>query len=305
MLKNVLPARYCHSLDFLNLDKLYEIRLRVNSPTTINYGGRFFLGENGLAETEQEAIISNERELNDIVFKACECSVYAHNEELKQGFITLNNGARIGICGEIVSDNNVVKTIKNFTSLNIRIPHIVKNCSLNALPFLHNENGVFNILIISPPASGKTTFLRDFASQISDKFIARNVLVVDERNEITACNGAKPTLYVGKFTDIFSGCTKQFGITNGIRTMSPEVVLLDEIAEKCDIEALLNVVGAGVKFVASTHSKDLEDLKNKPLFKEFLKLKVIERFVVLSNRKGAGTLEYIFAQDFTCLYCGG
>ncbi len=303
MLKNILPMRFNRSLDFLKVDKLSEIRLRVGQPTVLNYGGRYYLGENGLADNEQNSLKVASQELNDIIFRACECSVYAHNEELRQGYITLNNGVRIGICGEVVIENNEVKTIKNFSSVNIRIPHEIKNCSLNALPFLYDESGVYNTLVIAPPGAGKTTFIRDLTANLSDKFIAKNILVVDERNELGAVLNGKAGLYLGKFADVFSGANKQFGIINGIRTMTPEVIVLDELITAQDFEAIRYTMGCGVKVIATTHSKDLFDLAHKPFFKDLLKENAFERFVVLSNRRGAGTLEGVWDKNNTCLYC--
>ncbi len=303
MLKNILPVRFNRSLDFLRLDKLSEIRLRAGQPTVLNYGGRYYLGENGLADSEKEALCITSQELNDVIFRACECSVYAHNEELKQGFITLSNGVRIGICGEVVTEHNEVKTIKNFSSLNLRFPHEVKNCCLNVLKYLYNEKGVFNTLIVAPPGAGKTTFVRDLAVNFSDKFIAKNVLVVDERNELGAVIDGKAGLYLGKFTDIISGSDKQFGIINGIRTMTPDVIILDELITSSDFEAIKYVVGCGVNVVATTHSKDIFDLQNKVFFHDLLKNNVFERFVVLSNRRGVGTIEAVYDRNHTCLYC--
>ena len=305
MLKRILSEKILHSLDFLDVSKLVEIRIRTGYPIVIEYGGRFYLGENGIADNKNDALILNEREVGDIVFKACECSIYAHNEELKQGFITLSNGVRIGLCGEIVWDKNEIKTIKNFSSINIRFPHIVENCSLKILPYLYDEQGIYNTLVIAPPACGKTTMIRDIARQMSDKFIARNVLIVDERNEICAVNSGRQTLYAGSFVDIFSRASKGFAIVNGIRVMSPDLIILDEIASKEDIEALLNVVGAGVKFITTTHSQNLDDLSNKIIFSELLKMKVIDRFVVLSNKNGIGTIEGVWGNDKMCLFCGG
>ena len=266
MLKDVLPARFLRALDFLQMDKLNEIRLRVSFPTIVYYGGRYFLGENGLADSSKDALCTTAQELNDIVYRACECSVYAHNEELKQGYITISGGIRIGICGEVVVDNGTIKTIKNFSSLNIRIPREIKDCSLAVLPFLHNENGVLNTLVLAPPGAGKTTFIRDLAMQLSNKFISRNLLVVDERNEIAAVTNGKTGLNVGQYTDVYSGANKQYGIINGIRTMTPDVIILDELITAADLQAINYVAGCGVRFVATSHSSDIYDLQKKPLF---------------------------------------
>ena len=304
MLKDILPARFLRALDFLQMDKLNEIRLRVSFPTIVYYGGRYFLGENGLADSNKDSLCATAQELNDIVYRACECSVYAHNEELKQGYITIEGGIRIGICGEVVVDNGIIKTIKNFSSLNIRIPREIKDCSLTALPFLHNENGVLNTLVLAPPGAGKTTFIRDLAAQLSNKFISRNLLVVDERNEIASVINGKPGLNVGKYTDVYSGADKQFGIINGIRTMTPDAIILDELITSADLQAINYIIGCGVKVVATSHSRDIYDLQKKPLFKEVLKDNLFDRFVVLSNRKCKGTLEGVWDKNYTCLYYG-
>ena len=262
MLKDVLPARFLRALDFLQMDKLNEIRLRVSFPTIVYYGGRYFLGENGLADSSKDALCATAQELNDIVYRACECSVYAHNEELKQGYITIAGGVRIGICGEVVVDNGTIKTV------------------------------------------GKTTFIRDLAMQLSNKFISRNLLVVDERNEIAAVINGKPSLNIGQYADVYSGANKQYGIINGIRTMTPDVIILDELITAADLQAINYVAGCGVRFVATSHSSDIYDLQKKPLFREVLKDNLFDRFVVLSNRKGKGTLEGVWDKNYTCLYYG-
>ncbi|MBQ8761978.1 MAG: stage III sporulation protein AA, partial [Clostridia bacterium] len=224
---------------------------------------------------------------------------------IKNGYITLKNGARIGLCGELVIENNIVKTIKNFSSLNIRIPHQVKNCSLDALMFLYDDKSVLNTLIVSPPGGGKTTFIRDLCYQFSTKFLATNILVLDERGEIGCCLDGVPQMDLGGNVDILTNCSKSFGLECGIRTMNPEVIFLDEIANEIDAYSLNYAVGSGVKIVATAHSNNLESLYKKPYLKHLFNEKVFDRIVILSSRNGAGTLEYIYNENKNCLYCAG
>ncbi len=300
----VLPERIVRAMQNLDKNKITEIRLRVNAPIVIEYNSRYFLSSVGLSSEIADAIKPTAKELLDIVFKACEASIYAYNDEIRQGFITLKNGVRIGICGEVVMDKNEVKTIKNFSSLNIRIPHLVKNCSLNILSLLYSSEGVLNTLILSPPGCGKTTFIRDLCTHFSDKNIASSIVVVDERREICASTNGENSLYCGNFVDVYSGGIKEVCITSAIRTMSPELIVLDEISTTCDAQSLLLLVGAGVNFLATTHCKNLDELYAKPIFIKLLEYGVFERFVVLSSNNGVGTIDYVFDKNKKCLFYG-
>jgi len=304
MLIQILPTRLKSAIEKLDINKITELRLRVGQACVIYYGNRFYLGSSGIVESKEQALITTLQELQDIVFSACEFSVYAHNDELKQGFVTLKNGIRLGICGEIVADKNTVKTIKNFSSLNIRIPHSIENCSLNILPYLYDDNNVYNTLIISPPGAGKTTMLRDLALQFSKKNIVDNILIVDERNEIASMNGGISQLNVGSNVDVYSSCSKQFGLINGIRTMSPQIIFLDELATSQDLDALDYAIGSGVGIMATVHSMNIYTLQQKPLFQNLLKAGVFDRFIVLSTRNGIGTIEGVFDKNNVCLFLG-
>ena len=305
MIYDILPDRISRAMQNLDKNKITEIRLRVSQPIVLEYGGRFYLADNGLSNDISDAMRPTFKEIYDIVFKACESSIYAYNDDIKQGFVTLQNGVRIGICGDVVMDNGQVKTIKNFSSLNIRIPHLVKNCSLNILQYLYdNSSVVYNTLLLSPPGAGKTTFIRDLCTHFSDKHIAKNILIIDERREISASLNGQHSLYCGNYVDVYSGGNKEQCITNAIRTMSPELIVLDEISTRSDATALLSLVGAGVKFLATTHCLNLEELWAKPILKEVLDTAVIERFVVLSSRQGPGTIEYVFDKNKSCLFFG-
>lgn len=299
MLKNILPTNIFQILSqAVKFSKLYEIRLRINQPICINYCNQFyFLSLEGLTNLEENALICNKSLIDSVILKASNFSLYSINEDIKRGYITLKNGIRIGVVGEVVSENEIIKTIKDFNALNIRIPHEVKNCSLNVLNYLIENGQVMNTLIVSSPCGGKTTFIRDICYQISNKNYPINILLLDERNEISATNKGVPTMNVGKFTDILLFSNKKMGFENGIRSMSPNLIVTDEIANKEDCESLIFACNCGVNLLATTHAKNIEELKEKNAFNEILRKKIFKRFVILSQKNGAGTIEGVFDEN--------
>ncbi len=301
MFEQFLPTRIHKALNGLNKKGLQEIRIRVKQPVIVRFGTNFYLGENGITDKKEYALMCSYDEMQDIIFKACECSVYAYNEQLKQLFITLKDGQRIGVCGETVFEDGHIKTIKNFSSINIRLLHQVPNCSSKALPFLFDENGVKNTLIVAPPGAGKTTFLRDVCYQLSSKHIVSNLLILDERGEIAQKFDDETIFNVGENTDVLSYSTKEFGILNGIRVFTPTAIAMDELASPLDVSALDYAIGSGVKIIATAHAQNLKELFRKPHFKRLLEDKVFDRFVVLSNKNGVGTLEGVFDDKQTNL----
>ena len=304
MLDSVLPSIIAFALNKVDLKRIQELRLRVNCGVVVNVGKPYYLSQNGLTSNCEEAINCTQKDLADIVFNATEHSLFAHNDELKEGFITLNNGARLGIAGEVVVENGQIKTIKNFSSINFRFAKDVKNCSLNALPYLCEDARILNTLIVSPPGCGKTTFIRDLSFQLSKRKIEENILIIDERNEICASQNGVPMLNVGEGVDFYTNSTKQFGIINGIRTMAPNVIILDEISTKNDLSALEFAFFSGVKVVATTHASSYEELMKKSLFKNLNTTECFERFVVLSKENGVGTINSIYNNAGICLFCG-
>lgn len=299
MLENILPTNIFEILSkTLKFAKLYELRLRVNQPICVNYANNFyFLSLEGLTNLEENAIICSKNLIDSVVLKASNFSLYTINEDIKRGYITLNNGIRIGLVGEVVSENDIVKTIKDFNALNIRIPHEVKNCSLNVINYLIENGQVLNTLIVSSPCGGKTTFIRDLCYQISSRNFPLNILLLDERNEISATNKGFSTMNVGKFTDVLLYSTKKMGFENGIRSMSPNIIVTDEIANKEDCDGLLYASNCGINLIATTHAKDISDLKEKNIFNEIIRKKIFKRFVVLSRKNGAGTIEGVFDEN--------
>lgn len=299
MLENIFPSNIYEALSkTVKYKYLYEIRFRLNKPITVNYGNKFYyLGLEGLTNLEENAIIVTKSLIENIVLKASNFSLYSINEDVKKGYITLKNGIRIGLVGEVVIENGIIKTIKEFNALNFRISHEVKNCSLNIFNHLIENGQVLNTLIISSPCAGKTTFIRDLCYQISSRKYALNLLLLDERNEISASFKGEATMDIGKFTDIIVYGNKKIGFENGIRSMSPNVIITDEIANKEDCDALIYASNCGINLISTTHAGNLDDLKDKNIFNEILRKKIFKRFIVLSKRNGPGTIEGLFDEN--------
>ena len=303
MLKGVFSNELNAYFENLNFNYINEIRLRANKPIVVNIMGRNkFLCGCGLTENVEDALICNLSEITNIIRNASDNSLYAVNDQIKKGFLTIKGGIRIGICGEVVENENNVQTIKNINSINIRIPHKVKNCSLNAYLHIVNNNKIRNTLVVSPPGAGKTTFIRDLVEQISLKQPNFNLLIVDERCEISATVDGMQLLNLGPSCDVYTNCSKEFAFENGIRSMKPDVIITDEINLDNDLKAIKTAVTSGVKVIATIHANDLFDLKQKVNFESVLKNKIFDRFVVLSSKNGPGTLDGIFNENMVCVY---
>ena len=304
MLFEILPESVKNGINKLDGKNLCEIRLREGKPAVVCASGKnFFLGESGVVFDDSKAIIVSKEDIEKFIFRASENSIYAVNNQIQQGFLTIAGGVRIGLCGSIVIENGKIITINNFSSVNIRIPHEIKNCSLPVIKFLLDEKGFKNTLIISPPGAGKTTFLRDIALQISNLNLAYNLLVLDERGEIASCVNGKNLLNVGRFTDVLSGAEKRFGFDVGVRALKPDIIFTDELSGDNDTQAVLDASNCGIKLVATVHAKDVTQLKKKQSFEKLIEEKVFERYIVLSSANGPGTIDAVFDEKFTCLFC--
>lgn len=297
MLDKILPDNFLKILnEKVNMRAVNEIRLRADRPVVVNVSGKtFFLCENGVTSNLKSALYASKIIIEDVIFRASECSIYSVNEQIKKGFIVTDEAVRIGIGGNLIEENGHIKTMTNFSSCNIRVPHIVKNCSLNAFPYIVSEKGVENTLVISPPACGKTTFLRDFVSQLSERNLPYNVLLLDERGELDQGINSN-------FTDRIAFSTKKVGFENGIRSLAPDIIVTDEIGQAEDVEAIRYASSCGVKILASTHADNMETFCKKPLFADLIKEKIFKRFVLLSKRNGPGTFEGVYNENLGRIY---
>ncbi|OPF51587.1 stage III sporulation protein AA [Clostridium baratii] len=287
---NIFPPKIISMLSRYKDDGIQEIRLKINKPIIIY--------------TNKKEIVLyyniTKEDIKYILQRISNYSIYAYEEEIKQGFITLKGGHRIGIAGECVMENNKVKTIKNIASINIRICKEILGCSKKILKYIMENDVVKNTLIISPPKCGKTTILRDVARVIStgDKSLnlsGKKVTIIDERSEIGASYLGVPQMDLGIRTDVLDNCLKTEGMLMAIRSLSPEVLICDEIGTSEDIKALNTAFNSGVNVVVTVHGSNLEDIKARNVFNELFGLGIIERVIVLSSRHGVGTVENIYS----------
>lgn len=298
MLRALFPPEICKLINSrFNMSGVYEIRVRIDKPIYINYYGEYIAlkGEFG------EVYYSDKKLVEYIIASATDSSIYRFNNQIKEGFITTETGIRIGLAGEVVKENYEVKTIKNLSGLVIRIPHEIKGCSREIMPFIVSSNNINNTLIISPPGCGKTTILRDICHQLSLEPRLYNILVADERFEIASVDRGIPRMDVGLTSDVISGGDKDFSFSVGIRSLKPDVIVTDEIGSKSDAVAIKQASLSGVKVIATAHAETIRDLKNKVNIWDLVKNKIFERIVILSSRKGIGTIEDILDSEFVSL----
>ncbi|SKA76834.1 stage III sporulation protein AA [Clostridium sp. USBA 49] len=286
----ILPIHIRETIKNLkNLDYIQEIRLKVNKPLIIQIGND---------EIITPTIVSSQ-DLKLILQYISNYSIYAYEEEIKQGYITIKGGHRIGICGSCVIENNTIKTIKSIGSLNIRICKEIIGCSDKLIPFILKDKRVLNTIIISPPRCGKTTLLRDITRNLSEgmkdiNLEGKKISVIDERSEICGCYNGVPQMNVGIHTDVFDNCPKADGIMMAIRSMSPEIIVCDEIGTYKDMESILMALNSGVNLITSIHGFGIEDLYNRIVYKDIIENNVFNIAIVLSSRNGVGTIEYIY-----------
>ncbi len=276
-----LPESIRNAINNLNYNLLFELRLRKENPVQVNYDGIYsYLSSYGIVENSEFAITVTEEDILNIIYNVGDFSIYSVDEEIKQGYITTKNGVRIGIAGEVIQENGKIISIKNYSSLCIRIPHRFDNCSKKIFDIYKNEK--LNILIVSSPGYGKTTLLRDIARQLSMN-TKLNILICDERGELSFEN-------LGDKVDVIKFCDKAKALEIGLRALRPDVVLCDEILNN-ELYAVNKVVCSGVNMIASAHFKDFSCI-----CKEYLEF--FDIFVVLDNQK-IGQIKSICRKDGT------
>lgn len=273
-----------------------EIRIRVGSQIIVK-------------TNKKDDIIINyfvtREDILEIMQVICNNSIYSYQNEIANGYITINGGHRVGITGDVVLENNKVINIKYISSLNFRIARQILDCSNNILKYVINleENTVFHTLIVSPPGAGKTTILKDLVRKISDGipeigFKGIDVSLIDERGEISAMYNGVPQNKIGIRTDVLENVSKPIGIKMAVRSMAPKVIVADEIGNYNDIEAINYAVCSGVKGIFTAHSLSYETMMLNKELNKLINMKIIERIIFLDSKtKGKIKNVYLLAED--------
>lgn len=287
-----IPIRKCMSaLNYQDRKNVQEIRLRINRPVAVSMFDiiRYISSDGKLTTTPLNSIIATKEDIEFTFKNVCQYSLHSFQKELSQGYITINGGNRIGLCGTAVIKNNEIETIKDISGINIRIAREIIGCS-EGIYSCYFKDAIQNSLIIGPPSSGKTTVLRDLCRLLGEK---NRVSVIDERNEISATVGGVPQNNIGISTDIFSGYGKAQGIMTALRVMSPQILVCDEIGNDDDAQALLNVSNCGVKIIATAHAGSIEEVMERKSLVQLFNIKAFELIIHLGSGKNLGQVIYI------------
>lgn len=283
---------------------LEEIRLRRGRPLQIRWatGDGWVTAAGALADELSRAYIVTEKDLSQAIQALTRSSLYALEEELRSGYITISGGHRVGLVGEAVVRRGDIQTLKNFAGLNLRLAQSIPGCARNLIPYLLAQGRPLHTLILSPPRCGKTTLLRDiirlFSTGVPElQFSGVNVGVVDERSEIAGCWLGVPQADVGPRTDVLDRCPKAAGMLMLLRSMGPEVIATDEIGRPKELEALQDILNAGVTILASVHAGSLEELKQRPGWGQLLEQGMWQRLITLGRTLGPGTIEVLYTGE--------
>lgn len=277
----------------IDFEKVQEIRLRIGKPLIMIYDNK----ERTLPAGQKEKHIVAKEEVQETLEYVSHYSLYAYEHEVKQGFITIEGGHRVGVMGKAILEGEKVKNLQYISSVNIRMSHEIQGCADKILPYITENKKMCHTLVISPPRCGKTTLIRDLIRQISDgnKYMQGcTVGVVDERSEIAGCYLGVAQNNLGIRTDVLDCCPKAEGMIMLIRSMSPQVIAVDEIGSPEEIHAIEYAMQCGCRMLASVHGMSMDEAAAKPILGKLIKERRFERYILLGNEKRPGEVRAVY-----------
>ncbi len=269
--------------------EIQEIRLRVQKPMQVIRGtAAFTVLQDGSLHPDMQAGIPVTRQALDTCFQnICSHSLHSWQTAIRQGFLTIAGGCRAGICGTAVLQNGILDTVRTVSSINLRIASERIGCAEALCRILQNDLRTGGLLIAGPPASGKTTVLRDIARILGD---TQKICILDARGEIAAVQNGIPQFSVGMQTDVFDGYPKAEGMEIAVRVMSPAIVICDEIGSEDEANILLESMHTGVQFIASAHAGSLSELQQRPQIRRLIQAGVFRTGVLLGSGAACGKM---------------
>ena len=285
-----LPEKARRMLTFKNIGDAEEIRLRKGLPLVVVFSDKSYFLSNDATFTDNinNAVIISGDDINEALELIVKSSLYTAENSLKQGFVTVEGGNRIGISGSAVVSNSKITSIRNISGLNYRIAKEIFGSSDKIIDKIYHNNTIQNTLIISPPCCGKTTILRDIARNLSNKGL--KVSIADERNEISALSSGYLGFDLGYSADVLEGVPKKDSFRILIRSMSPDVIITDELGGDEDYHSVKKAIYSGVSVIATVHADSREEF-----FKTNYKFKdLFSCFITLNRKNGPGTIGEIY-----------
>lgn len=283
--KNI--SRYIEKLPTSTLCNISEIRLRANGAASVTVGNKNLI----IYDEDKNPVTLSIEESAEIFSRLCDGTVFKFENQIRNGYITINGGHRVGFCGTAVYEGDRIVTLKDITSITFRISRQIKNAAREIIGNIINDEKIYSALIVGEPCGGKTTMLSDLARLVSN--MGKRCAVVDERSEICSVHNGIPQKDIGALTDVLNGYSKGDGMMMALRCLSPQLIICDEIGSKADTDAMLEAMNAGVPVVATAHASGEDDLLGRPQIERLIDYGAVDKIFFLQGNSNPGVVRKV------------